>query len=393
MEKIMNRRKLLRTGFTAAASTVMLGTAAGARSPKLTRDRKVGIDKVRIWEKSLAPRPDRSKLKARLLANENPYGPSAKAQLAMMNNVKIGNRYGHSQSAQLIKVLAELEGVPEDYILLGPGSSDLLEKTAIVMFQDGGNIVMGDPSYMSLVKTAMYFDATMKAVPLTTDYAHDLDSMKKEIDDDTKLVYIVNPNNPTGTLTPNDKLRSFCKDVADEVPVFVDEAYIEFLEDGRSQSMVDLVQDGKDVIISRTFSKIHGMAGLRVGYIVALPSTIEKIKDLSRPNMGMNVASIEAAIASLGDTEFQEMSRLKNTECREFVEASLTSMGISFIPSYTSFMMFPLAMDGEDYLKNMFSHGVGVRLFEIDDAPWSRVSMGTMDEMKLFIETLKTVLV
>ena len=156
--------------------------------------------------------------------------------------------------------------------------------------------------------------------------------------------------------------------------------------------MVDLVADGQDVIVSRTFSKIHGMAGLRVGYMVALPSTIEKITKLSRPNMGMNIASVKAALASLGDTEFQEMSRVKTKECREYVYENLTEMGISYIPSYTSFIIFPLATEGQGYLKNMFSHGVGVRLFNIDDAPWSRVSMGTMDEMKLFVKTLKTVL-
>jgi histidinol-phosphate aminotransferase len=352
----------------------------------------VGIDKVRIWEKALAARPDVRKLKARLLANENPYGPSPAARLAMMENVQIGNRYGHSESADLISALAEMEGVPEDHILLGPGSSDLLEKTAIVMFQNGGNIVMADPSYMSLVKTAMYFDATMKAVPLTDTYAHDLPKMKSAIDADTKLVYICNPNNPTGSLTDADDLSAFCKSVSEQTPIFVDEAYLEFLEEGRKKSMVGLVAAGKDIIVSRTFSKIHGMAGLRVGYIVALPSTIEKITKLSRPNMGMNVASVKAALASLGDQQFQEMTRMKTKECREYIFQMLTEMGISYIPSYTSFIMFPLATDGEAYLKNMFDHGVGVRLFEIDGAPWSRVSMGTMEEMELFTKTLKTVL-
>ena len=391
MKKIMNRRQLLRTSLAAAAGTLVVPQIKA--KPLYQYDKKVGIDKLRIWEELMAPPLDRSKLKARLLANENPYGPSPKARLAMMENVQYGNRYGHSQSAQLIQAISELEGVPKDHILLGPGSSDLLEKTAIVMFQNGGNIVMADPSYMSLVKTAMYFDATMKAVPLTDDHAHDLETMEASIDDDTKLIYICNPNNPTGSITETEKLRTFCRSVSEKVPIFVDEAYLEFMEDGRSHSMVGLLSEGKNVIVCRTFSKIHGMAGLRVGYMVALPETIEMVTKLSRPNMGMNRASIMAALASMEDKEFQEMSKVKTRECREYVYESLTEMGISYIPSHTSFIIFPLATDdGRGYLKNMFSHGVGVRLFNIDDAPWSRVSMGTMDEMKLFVKTLKTVL-
>ncbi len=390
MKKIMNRRQLLRTSLAAAAGTLVVPQIKA--KPLYQYDKKVGIDKLRIWEELMAPPLDRSKLKARLLANENPYGPSPKARLAMMENVQYGNRYGHSQSAQLIQAISELEGVPADHILLGPGSSDLLEKTAIVMFQNGGNIVMADPSYMSLVKTAMYFDATMKAVPLTDDHAHDLDTMEASIDDDTKLIYICNPNNPTGSITDAEKLRTFCRTVSEKVPVFIDEAYLEFMEDGRSQSMVGLLSEGKNVIVCRTFSKIHGMAGLRVGYMVALPETIEMVTKLSRPNMGMNRASVMAALASMEDTEFQEMTKVKTKECREYVYENLEQMGISYIPSHTSFIIFPLATEGQGYLKNMFSHGVGVRLFNIDDAPWSRVSMGTMDEMKLFVKTLKTVL-
>lgn len=367
--------------------------SGGSSAHVLMDDKKALLsNRTRLKEHLLASPPDMKKLKARLLANENPYGPSPKARLAMMENVHLGNRYGHGEAAELVSELAFLEGVPEDHILLGPGSSDLLEKTAIVQFQNGGNLVMADPSYMSLVNTAMYFNASMKAIPLTDDHAHDLKAMKEAIDDDTKLVYIVNPNNPTGSLTPTKDLYDFCKSVADQTPVFVDEAYIEFLENGRSQSMVSLIAEGKDVIITRTFSKIHGMAGLRVGYMVALPSTIEKITKLSRPNMGMNIASLKAASASLSDLDFQEMSRIKTAECREFVFQSLTEMGITYIPTYTNFLMFPLATDGKAYLEQMFSHGVGVRLFEIDDAPWCRVSMGTLEEMQLFTKTLKMVL-
>lgn len=388
----MNRRNVLRSSLALAAGGLVTGKASGS-VPLFRERREVGINKVRIWEEALAVRPDVRTLKARLLANENPYGPSSMARLAMLENVKMGNRYGHGESADLISLLAEMEGVPEDHILLGPGSSDLLEKTAIVMFHKGGNVVAADPSYMSLIKTALYFEADLKAVPLTDDYAHDLDGMAAAIDGDTKLIYVCNPNNPTGSLTDSSKLRSFCETQSSKAPIFVDEAYLEFLEDSTSHSMVDLVTKGKDVIVSRTFSKIHGMAGLRVGYIVALPKTIKKITSLSRPNMGMNVVSLKAALASVKDKEFQEMSRVKTKECREYIFSTLEGLDIPYIPSYTSFIMFPLQQDGKKYLADMFAHGIGVRLFDIDGAPWSRVSMGTMEEMEMFVDTLKKVIV
>ena len=390
MRSQINRRRLIKASLAVTSGSLLASKSFAA--PLYRFEKTVAINKVRIWEKALSNKPDLNNLKARLLANENPYGPSQSAKQAIIDNVLIGNRYGHMEAKELIAAIAEKEGVPKDYILLGPGSSDLLEKTAIVMFKDGGNIIAADPSYMSLIKTALYFNADLKSVPLTETYAHDLEKMKMQIDPNTKLVYVCNPNNPTGTLTSSKDLMEFCNDVSETVPVFVDEAYLEFLPDDMQVSMVDLLAKDKDVIVSRTFSKIHGMAGLRVGYIVALPSTIEKITEMSRPNMGMNITSILAAHASLNDINFQKMSRKKNTECRDYICQVLSGLDISYIPSHTSFMMFPLPMNGELYLEKMFDHGVGVRLFEIDKQPWCRVSMGTMEEMKLFATTLKSVL-
>ncbi len=390
MSTSMNRRNWLKNSAMLTAGLAVIPSLNRTQARSLDRQAYLR-ERVRIWEHTLRT-PPRVDLKARLLANENPYGPSDKAQLAIIESVAKGNRYGHTDAANLRKMLAEKEGVTEDHILLGPGSTDILEKTAIVQFHKGGNIVSGDPAYMSLIKTAMAFQADWKAVALTKDYAHDLAAMEKAIDGDTKLVYICNPNNPTGTLTPNDKLRAFCAKASEKAPVFVDEAYLEFLPDAESQSMVDLVRQGKDVIIARTFSKIHAMAGLRVGYAVAPPERLEKITSMVRSNMGMNITSLKAAMASLQDTHFQENSRKWNKECREYVYSELDKMGFEYIPSYTSFILFPIQMEGEPFLEKMFEKGVGVRAFQIDDKPYCRVSMGTMAEMEVFASTLKQVL-
>ncbi|GAB2630907.1 pyridoxal phosphate-dependent aminotransferase [Belliella aquatica] len=336
---------------------------------------------------------DEARITARLSANENPYGPAPKVIQAISEAVSSGNRYGHRDAATLIEMIAEKEGVSPEHIMLGPGSSDLLEKTAFVSFSHGGNIVSADPAYMSIVSTAKALGATWKPVGLTKDYAHDLDAMANAVDTETKLVYVCNPNNPTGSITDPVKLKSFCTSVSEKTPVFVDEAYLEFLDDAESHTMVGLVAEGKDVIVARTFSKIHGMAGLRIGYIVAQPERIKSITNKVRSTMGLCVTSLKGAIASMKEQKFLEDCKKRNAECRTFVTAEISKLGYDIIPSYTSFLIFPITMAGDAFMKGMYDEGVGIRVFNIADKPWCRVSMGTMEEMKYFVETFKKVTV
>lgn len=387
----INRRNWLkRTALFTTGVALTPGINLQARSARQQNENFFEHQLSWEWEKQMDKRPE---LKARLLANENPFGPSDKARLAIMESVAVGNRYGHGDAAELISLIAKKEGVSEDHIMLGPGSTDLLEKTAITHFIDGGNIVSADPAYMSLIKTAMAFKADWKKVPLTSDWAHDLRGMEAAVDGDTKLIYICNPNNPTGTLTPADKLRTFCEKMADKAPIFVDEAYLEFLEQPVASSMIDLVKAGNNIIISRTFSKIHAMAGLRIGYIVALPATLDKISSMVRSNMGLCVTSIRGAMASLEDETFQTNSRFWTKESREIVYGGLDEMGFDFVPSHTSFILFPIDMQGQPFLKKMYAEGIGVRAFEIFGKPYCRVSMGKKEEMGMFLDSLKKVLV
>lgn len=330
---------------------------------------------------------------AKLNANENPYGPSPKALEALKNAASGGNRYAWKELFQLIDKIADFEGVSAKNIMMGPGSSDLLEKTAMVLFMNGGNVVSADPAYMSLIRVAESVGATWKPVPLKKDWSHDLKAMEAAIDSETKLVYICNPNNPTGTITEHEELVDFCSRVSEKVPVFVDEAYLAFMGEGLKKSMVSLINEGKNVIIARTFSKIHGMAGLRVGYIVAQESTLGQLQKITRGGMGISYPSVFAAIAAMDDTAFLDKSRELNTKCREYVYDSLGSMGFDYVPSYTSFMIFPIEMGGKDFLQKMTDLKVGVRAFHFMDKDWCRVSMGTMDEMKLFTDAISKVLV
>jgi histidinol-phosphate aminotransferase len=292
----------------------------------------------------------------------------------------------------MMAMLAKKEGVPEDHILLAPGSTDILEKTAIALCMKGGNVVSADPSYLSLVKTAEAIGATWKNIPLKKDYSHDLNAMASAIDGQTKLVYICNPNNPTGTLTPSDEIRSFCKNVSSKVPVFIDEAYLELMDSPEKETCVGLIKDGHDVIIARTFSKIHGMAGLRMGYMVAKPERIKSIKDLVRTEMGICVTSLEGAMASLEDIEFQEFTRKNNKENRTYVFNALKKAGLNPIPSYTSFILFPIEEPAKDFVAKMMAKGVGIRGYTINGKPYSRVSMGTVEEVELFVKCLNEII-
>lgn len=389
----LNRRNWIKTTALATGALALLGrpSALSARTGKHTAS--PAPNNFHEWESTydLSKRPP---LKARLLANENPYGPSPRARKAITEAVAGGNRYGHSEARQLITMLAEKEGVPKEYIMLAPGSSDLLEKVAISRFMGPGNLVSADPAYMSLIKTSQAMNAEWKAVPLTDTYAHDLEAMEAAIDEKTKLVYICNPNNPTGTITPAADLEAFCSRVSERVPVFVDEAYLEFMEEGEDKkSMVHLLNEGKDVIVCRTFSKVHGMAGLRIGYIVALPATLESLRKVHRSNMGLNVTALKGAIASLEDTRFLKDSVKWNNECRKYVCGELEKMGFTYLPSQTSFVLFPIEMEGRSFLDKMLDLGVGVRSFQAFGQSHCRVSMGTMDEMKLFVASLREVLV
>ncbi|NQZ44752.1 MAG: histidinol-phosphate aminotransferase family protein [Flavobacteriaceae bacterium] len=332
-------------------------------------------------------------LEAKLNANENPYGPSPMALEALKNAAAGGNRYAWKELFQLIEKIATFENVSPKNIMMGPGSSDLLEKTAMVLFMNGGNVVSADPAYMSLIRVAEAAGGTWKPVPLKDDWSHDLEAMEQAIDSETKLIYICNPNNPTGTITDSKALLEFCSRVSEQVPVFVDEAYLWFLDEGAKHSMVSLVNEGKNVIIARTFSKIHGMAGLRVGYAVAQEKTLNELQRITRAGMGISYPSVFAALAAMDDTEFLTTSRERNAEARSYTFKTLKSMGFEPVPSHTSFMIFPIEMEGKAFLDKMTAEKVGVRAFQFFDKKWCRVSMGTLDEMKLFTQALAKVMV
>jgi histidinol-phosphate aminotransferase len=386
----LNRRSWLKQSALAAGG-IMTGMAV---APNLIARPAFGMKPAytnSLVENYHITPEEKDAIKARLLANENPWGPSKKAVAAIAESASKGNRYVYNSSKKMIEILAEKEGVSAEQILLSAGSTDILEKTAFALCMKGGNVISADPSYLSLVKTAQAIGATWKNIPLRADYGHDLDAMEKSIDADTKLVYICNPNNPTGTLTSIDDIKAFTKRVNSKVPIFIDEAYLELLDKPETQTAVGLIREGYDVIICRTFSKIHGMAGLRIGYMIAKADRVKMIQKLVRTEMGISVTSLEGAMASLKDIEFQEFTRKNNKEGREYVFEELKKLGMNPIQSYTNFVLFPIQMPVKDLLAKMMEKGVGIRGYEINGKPYGRVSIGTMDELKLFVKSMNAI--
>jgi histidinol-phosphate aminotransferase len=391
MKNAINRRNLLKSGLMTISGMALAPHLSMGAFPQAS----VSIDSQNrlyysplLREHFLDERPNVSAMMARLNANENPYGPPESTKKAVMDAVTGGNRYSWKELATLVDKIAKKEGVSQNHIMMGPGSSDLLEKVALVLFMKGGNVVSADPTYMSLIKVAESVGATWKAIPCKSDWSHDLDAMEKAIDKDTKMVYICNPNNPVGSITAGKELLDFCSRVSEKVPIFIDEAYLELAEGTGTESMVSLLAQKKNVIIARTFSKIMGMAGLRVGYAVAQPEFLDKIQKITRGGMGISHTSVLGAIASFEDKDFQAMTKKLNTECKAYLYENLTKMNYKYIPSYTNFVIFPINISGKEFLSKMTAKGIMVRAFDIQNKPWCRVSMGTMDEMKLFVKAL-----
>lgn len=328
---------------------------------------------------------------AKLNFNENPYGPSEKAKQAIIQSLPQSNRYAVQELDELKALLAKKEGVTPDYIHIGAGSGDILCQTGVAFGLEGGSVMSAFPTFSLLMNFAEVFKATWHKVNLNDQLEHDYNAMAAAIRSDTRLIFICNPNNPSGTLVDPQKVRTFCEEVSKRVPVYADEAYLEFLEPAQQISMVDLVKKNMNVIVSRTFSKIHGLAGLRVGYIIAKPELVNRIASYQH-DIPVSTGSIAAAKACLGDEDFMKMTRAKNLVARATLTNYLDQKGISYGKTFTNFVFFPAPKAGNMILANMEEKGYLMRIWDYQDREWCRVSIGTMEEMKGFVKAFDEVI-
>ena len=269
---------------------------------------------------------------AKLNANENPYGPSPGAIREALEATRLGAYYVGASVPMLKSMIAERHGVTPEHISLSSGSSGALTYIATAAAAKG-SILGPDLFWDTTARMGTRHGGSVVRLPKHETLSIDLDAMFNAITDDISLVQVTNPNNPTGEVLDGEALRAFCKKASRKVTVLVDEAYNELTEDPEYTSMVDLVREGYDVIVARTFSKIYGMAGMRVGYTIASPETTQSmVLDYGLGDYAMNQAGVAAAVASYNDLGFLEMSKSRITEAREMVAAGLKGAGLDRAP-------------------------------------------------------------
>ena len=327
----------------------------------------------------------------KLASNESPYAPFPKVLEAMRESLLDVNRYPDGGSTFLREGLSNKLGVPASRIMVGQGSNELLRLLANVLLDPGDEAVMADPSFIVYPTVTKLMNAKPILVPLK-DHAHDLDAMAKAITPRTKMVFICNPNNPTGTIVTRDEVERFIESVPEDVVIVFDEAYFELVRDNNYPNGMDYINEDRPIVVLRTFSKVHGLAGCRIGYGIAPEFIITAVNKVREP---FNVTSVAqaGALASLEcDTAVEERSRL-NTQGLEYLYKEFKRMGLDYIPSHANFILVDIGIDDRMMSLELMKRGIIVRSGDIFGYPkYFRVTVGTPEENKRFIGELEALL-
>lgn len=323
----------------------------------------------------------------KLASNENPLGPSPKALAALVGGHDSLHRYPDGGAYRLRQALADRWKVSLDHIILGNGSDEVLGLLARTFLAPGDEAVMADQTFViyKMEVTAAHGKAVI--VPLVN-WTHDLDGMAKAITPKTRLVFLCNPNNPTGTMVAADAVARFMAQVPENVIVVFDEAYLEYVRDPHFPDSLQYVTQGRNAIVLRTFSKIYGLAGLRIGYGITTPE-ITNCLNRVRPPFNANTLAQRAALAALGDDEHVAKSRAVNAAGMQQLESGLRALGFTAIPSQANFVYFDVKRDGRALFDALLREGVIVRHIE---GTMLRVTIGQPDENDAFLASLKKVL-
>ena len=330
----------------------------------------------------------------KLASNENPLGMPASAQAAIAQAVAGLGRYPDAAGFELKAALSARYGVPQDWLTLGNGSNDILEIVALALLEPGVSVVYSRHAFVVYRLATQARGARHIMVP-TRDLGHDLDAMLDAIAPDTRLVYIANPNNPTGSFLSREAIETFLAAVASRhgtrVTVVLDEAYNEYLEPELRFDSVALVRRYPNLLVSRTFSKAYGLAGLRVGFAVAQPAITDLLNRVRQP-FNVNSLAQVAAIAALKDTEFLERSFQVNRDGKAQLQTAFDRLGLTYVPSYANFVLVKVG-DAARINLELLKRGVIVRPVAGDGLPeWLRVSIGLPEENARFIDALTEIL-
>lgn len=323
-------------------------------------------------------------------SNENPYGPSPRAIAAITGSEGVACRYPDDLYTRAISSIAQLHHVDRENVILGCGSTEILRVCDASFVGSDKQLVVAEPTFEAVTYYAKVCRANAVKVPLTSDFRHDLPAMARASANNTGLVYVCNPNNPTGTINTRTEFSDFLAQVPPSVYVLVDEAYFHFVEDPRYSSVVDMIPQHANLIVTRTFSKVYGMAGMRLGYAVAQKETIRAMhRELLFDNG--NAAVLSAAIASIADPEIVPTNKRRLNDTRKWVTGELSKSGYTVIPSQANFFMVDTGGEVTPVIKAFHDRKIIVGRKFPSMGNWLRVSVGKPEEMQKFLAAFRQI--
>ena len=321
----------------------------------------------------------------KLASNENPVGPSPASLKAIKDSISDINRYPDGAGYYLRKALSDMLSVEEDEVILGNGSNELLDIAARTYLKDGDDAVMAVPSFVVYSMAVQSVGGNSIQIPLK-DYTHDLAAMADAITEKTKMIFIANPNNPTGTMIKKDDFDRLMEKVSNDILVIIDEAYYEYVSGPDYADSMKYLRGQKNILILRTFSKIYGLAGLRIGYGIAKKEILADMNRLREP-FNTNTIAQRAAFAALKDRDHVINSRNVNEAGKKYLYRELDSIGIKYVPTEANFIYIPIG-DSMSVYSGLLKMGIIIRPM----GPKAiRVTIGLPEENKRFIEAFKTV--
>jgi len=330
---------------------------------------------------------DASKI-IKLASNENPLGPSPKAVAAMRTALELAHLYPDGGGFYLREALAKKLGCGRDHLILGAGSNEIIEFLGHAFLNRGDDVITSEHAFIAYKLVAAVFGARTIEVP-SPDLRHDLDGIIAAITPKTRLIFIANPNNPTGTLAGQDEIDRFVERVPPNIVVVFDEAYFEYLDD--PPDTLRFVRAGRNVAVLRTFSKIQGLASLRIGYGIARPELIQVLQKTRQP---FNVSGLAqtAALAGLDDDEHRRETRRVTNEGRAYLQQEFAAMNLRFVPGAANFVLVNVG-DGAKIFRALLERRIIVRALKGYNLPqWIRISVGTMEQNRRCISALREVL-
>lgn len=368
----MNRRDFLRAG-TAAGVVGLGGLAIGPRPGPSQAARPAAAGDAVL----------------RLNSNENALGLSPAAREAIGASLGEANRYPRETRDRLIEALAAKHGVAPGNILLGNGSTEILQMAVQALAAPDVMLVMADPTFEAVVSYQEPLSYRLVKVPLDADHGHDLGRMREAVAArGPAVVYLCNPGNPTGTLSSSAGIDAWIGEAPETTFFIVDEAYYEYVRAPGYWSAAKWISEKRNLVVTRTFSKIYAMAGLRLGYAVAHPETAARLREFMSSS-NANCLALAAGRASLADEAFEKRSRAANDRARAIVERVLDELDLTYLPSHTNFVMHRINGDLADYRRRMLEHGIRVGRPFPPMLSYNRLSLGTPEEMERFAETLR----